>query len=1126
MLDGLPIEFVSGQLGLVQAQVDWPLSFSSGVRVKVDTININLKLKPSPTTPSHSPNPNTYPVSAYSDPPSDPISAAASEFVHDELDAFEDAELRASLVLDASTSDMGASFRLPGAFGGAAFSPSAGDESPQDAGQEVTLLAGLLAGLLARLKVEVTRVRVRLVLPANEGGEGGGEIELVVDSVRYADEPTSGETGGEAIRNKTVRISPPQVRLRLATPLPRPANPSPTSSDDDDQSTHHPSPSSSRHSSGSIPTIPSIPDLSASAYNVPPALPSPPPPLQPPASSPPPAQRYDSDSSDESDVGPEHDMMMWQSIADMRSSFVSARSGGESMYASALGGTIAASRMDAIGEGDSEEDESPFVDPETGSPLTTGPEPGTSREATPPVIESQSPPEDEPKVPTNPPADDFRTILSFGNDELVLMLSSRPFVTTAEPPQAGSLSPSQANSPVVRASPLPVDPFASSPEASPSASPAAAPTPLPALPLDRRSTALPLHITAVLAGPVSILLLPAQLAALVRLGAVLSSGPDSRSPATPRPFAHQPPRARPGPSFSATIKAIHIVIGLSPTSGLLSSEQVGAFFAHPGASAVPLAHLRLKLEGLTAAARPGDDPQVTLRTYAVTELLFDGSSRPLIVSDANVARQYDLEEAFPTFDAADWVGDKPFEARGWRTRPGHVGRSRRVAKEADRAAITVNVSHSRRAVALGPVRLFLDLTILHRLQPLVDYLSPLAAAFETAQPPPRSPTVNRPRPPRPIPGEVGGQSRNQPPLTEAAPSTGSSLAINCELIRVSIRVPSPAGYSGSIRSGIVKVDVHALGVHVGTKGSRVETQRVGVFFLPAQAHQAVGFLSLTPLARLPHGPPSITLPSASDPATTVQLPLLRVRLTKPILDCLQLFADDLGQWSATRAAGSPTPTEIGRGPRGGDAKILGSAYFGASRQRGGSESSEELSGSEGSRKGGKKVEVRLSELMVDLLVEEEGRGNGVVAGQQVRRMRARGTDLEVHAQLGAKEEVSRCTPQEFGSDADLLHYPDRATSSSSSTLAMSTSKTPPTAARFIGSSNAPPHPLPTSPRLRSSPLSSPPRSTSRPASRRAASSSPSPASPTSSPPTSPGCKTSPRSPRLPRARSRRSSRTS
>lgn len=138
------------------------------------------------------------------------------------------------------------------------------------------------------------------------------------------------------------------------------------------------------------------------------------------------------------------------------------------------------------------------------------------------------------------------------------------------------------------------------------------------------------------------------------------------------------------------------------------------------------------------------------------------------------------------------------------------------------------------------------------------------------------------------------------------------------------------------------------------------------------ASRASSFLSISGLALDPtdrhtlhSSPPSIlirqvqspdlsasrdSLPSSTLARTTTsidcRIPLLRICLNKTTLDGLQLFADDLAQWSgrAFAAVGYESEFEPERNP-----KMIGSRYFGAksfSRQRKmGSDSSE--SGSEG-----------------------------------------------------------------------------------------------------------------------------------------------------------------------------------
>lgn len=124
------------------------------------------------------------------------------------------------------------------------------------------------------------------------------------------------------------------------------------------------------------------------------------------------------------------------------------------------------------------------------------------------------------------------------------------------------------------------------------------------------------------------------------------------------------------------------------------------------------------------------------------------------------------------------------------------------------------------------MHLFADLTVLHRLQPLLDYVTPLASAFASPPPPPMARRPPTTRPPAPL-------------TTTALPAAldkaaGPSLEVSCDLCRISVRVPSPAGYAGAIRSGIAKLDVHGFTLRDEPDGFTLSVQRVGAFLLPAQ----------------------------------------------------------------------------------------------------------------------------------------------------------------------------------------------------------------------------------------------------------------------------------------------------
>ena len=129
------------------------------------------------------------------------VTTAADEFLHDELDAYQEAELdrsiRESLVLSQNdpftTDDDG----LPGAFPSASNIPSTGEvasDPPLAANVEsTTVLAGVIERVLSRLNVKVQRVKIRL---HNPGYKNGGTFELSIGEMQYTEEtsPASEET--------------------------------------------------------------------------------------------------------------------------------------------------------------------------------------------------------------------------------------------------------------------------------------------------------------------------------------------------------------------------------------------------------------------------------------------------------------------------------------------------------------------------------------------------------------------------------------------------------------------------------------------------------------------------------------------------------------------------------------------------------------------------------------------------------------------------------------------------------------------------------------------------------------------------------------------------------------------
>jgi autophagy-related protein 2 len=137
------------------------------------------------------------------------VTSAADEFLHDELDAYEEAELdrsiRQSLIL--SRSDPFVENDVPGAFptsssGGR--DEATGEPLPATV-ESTTVLAGLVERILARLEVKVNTIRIRI---RHQSKDKGHCMEMRIGQVRYADESVSqADASGPTTTTRVVRIS-------------------------------------------------------------------------------------------------------------------------------------------------------------------------------------------------------------------------------------------------------------------------------------------------------------------------------------------------------------------------------------------------------------------------------------------------------------------------------------------------------------------------------------------------------------------------------------------------------------------------------------------------------------------------------------------------------------------------------------------------------------------------------------------------------------------------------------------------------------------------------------------------------------------------------------------------------
>jgi len=764
----------------------------------------------------------------------------AHSFVSHELRPDEDAELRASLHLSPSASS--ASFDLPGAFGGARRDPAA-DAGEDDAEMvETTVMARWVERVLARLEVRVSRVRVRLVWDAQDGetGGGGGEHEAEV----RIDEVLGRGDAGDVAGTRSLEVTPPRVYLRSAPPPP--GTPRAVAQHE---------PESAGYASGS--------------------------------------SEESDDSAGENDL-----LAMSQSIADLRTSFHSAASSSaRDMFHSAAGG------FSTVDEGDDDEEDDPFQNPDGG---------------TPDVFETpQSSPHrrDETPLPTEPTStrgvvDDWHLVVSLGPPPST---SSSPeprlafFLTTALPPTSSS---DQA---------------------------------------PRRRPTTTLH--AELSQPWTVALHPAHLPALGALVAQLAPPPAS-SASSP---AERPPVAKPGATslhIDLALRAVNLVLllpapGTAPDSALRALWAAGPDPLAGPSPSLKVPHVRLRLDDLafrSSPSSPSAAPEITLRHLSFLETHAHQSTWrtvPLLVDDAGLPRTLSAGTGGAAVESVDWLRpEQALYGKDWRVLP---ARKRRVypapqpatsapedeAREPEPAVrLRLGARGGPTEVRLAPVHAFIDAGALGRLGPLVD-------AIVDALPP----SSSAPSPTKPEPQH--GRLDNLPQASALPPS----LTFHVPLLRLDIRVPAPrrhrlsAGDPLALRGGRLVLDLLEGTASFGGDATHVRAGRLaGYFASPAPGTTSASeFLRVAPLADEPEAvPPALTLSNSASGAPLVELavPLVHVTLDKPTWDGLQLVADDAGQFvEELRRAADEDGEEDEDDERGGRERLIGSRYFGAGAGR-------------------------------------------------------------------------------------------------------------------------------------------------------------------------------------------------
>ncbi|EKM55349.1 uncharacterized protein PHACADRAFT_208868 [Phanerochaete carnosa HHB-10118-sp] len=153
LLAGLPIQLHDGSVGKVTARIPWPNPLTSAIGLSLESLHLTFIVS---TTPSQSQ------LRSSSSDLAESVASVAESFMHDELDALEEATLR-----DSVHSELGGSSQsvdhVPGGL-----DPFLSEEGSHIEGEPpagVSIFASLVERLLARFEFDSTDLKITLVHP-------------------------------------------------------------------------------------------------------------------------------------------------------------------------------------------------------------------------------------------------------------------------------------------------------------------------------------------------------------------------------------------------------------------------------------------------------------------------------------------------------------------------------------------------------------------------------------------------------------------------------------------------------------------------------------------------------------------------------------------------------------------------------------------------------------------------------------------------------------------------------------------------------------------------------------------------------------------------------------------------
>lgn len=823
-----------GEVDKVSARVPFPNLWSDPLALTVDSLTLEVALAPAKGKRGPA-SPDSHHIDLASS-----VTSAAGDFVHDELDAFEGAELdrtiRESLILNDTLRD-----DIPGAF--PPFTSDDGGGSPA-AVESTTVLASLVERVLARLQCRVRNIRMRV---RYEHDDLAGILELRLSEVRYADETPESVTGAQktvravTLSNVGVYILPLPKEEKVPQQVPLSRSTSASSydssllSDDDEYQ--------------DMVMSQAVADLRVSTAGPPTPLQRPTASLRSTAGS----EMYQSAAgSDMFQSAQGSGMLQSARGSAMFKSAISTASGRSVYHSFVEEPEMLQSASASASASHHELPADPFGSPpqtETAQSPTHSPEPV-------PAIEppnAGSPNTSRSATPVAAHDSEETLLLCFGTEDVVLRMTT-----------SMTMPPSSRD-------------WARDP-GSPMAMPRVVDTPVAPTPSIRIDVSV---------GMIAAALLPSHAGFLLSLAQAAIAHSGSGHP-SPQSGTIDPPISQPKFDAEVRIKGLYVSLVYDLNRPLNEySELVEQYFSRPTSVYLPIGHLRLKLEDMGAtyavpaavnkpplkqassrrrstAGPKGAALNISVSNVSVFEYLASaesgddeppGGTFPVLIFDANLPKQYEVPPgapssllstntrtpasltSFPQFDSVDWRNagpQKPGAEKAWRVRPRNKGILRGaavVSPEPAAAAIAIHkdmddnereFQHSRpqltsaATVELLPVHVFLDLSLVERLLPLLRSLAPVVQS-PSEHPTPTAPHL-APRPlallrPAEEPPHFGRRGSMTPPPRVL-------MTLRCPVIRLDIRCPAPLNRRGSwgdgahLRSGIVTLDIHDLNVRV------------------------------------------------------------------------------------------------------------------------------------------------------------------------------------------------------------------------------------------------------------------------------------------------------------------------